>query len=260
MNHPAPEVAVPYTPTLQMYAALQRAFDHFNRRLFEGALPQCLITLRSSNRHRGYHHAERFICTEGHKIHELGLHPGFFTLMPVEEALSTLVHEMVHHWQECFGKPSKSNAHNREWVAKMESLGLVPTSTGLPGGAQTGRQVSHYIQPDGAYWEACRQLIAEDFALPWYDRYVPADPETVVEKRAALAAEGLEIPAGPPPLDWFPEPKEGEQAPAQIFTPPARKPSPPRLRMTCPACAARAWTEPDNVLICGSCKVEMVAG
>ncbi|MGC9457561.1 MAG: SprT-like domain-containing protein [Halothiobacillaceae bacterium] len=250
------------TPTLQMYASLQRAFDHFNQALFEGALPHCLITLRSSNRHRGYHHAERFISAEGKTVHELGLHPGFFTLMSAEVALSTLVHEMVHHWQECFGKPSRSNAHNREWVAKMESLGLVPTSTGLPGGTQTGRRVTHFIQPDGPYHQACRELLAEGFALPWFDRHVPADPETVNETREALAAEGLAIADSPPPLEQFPplEPEGGGEAPPPIFTPPPRKPTPPRLRMTCPECEARAWTEPDNELICGLCKVTMISG
>ncbi len=33
-------------PTLQAYEELQRAYDHFNQLLFEGVLPNCLITLQ----------------------------------------------------------------------------------------------------------------------------------------------------------------------------------------------------------------------
>ncbi|CAH5543468.1 hypothetical protein AI2839V1_4741 (plasmid) [Enterobacter cloacae] len=32
-------------PTLQAYDELQRAYDHFNNELFDGVLPDCLITL-----------------------------------------------------------------------------------------------------------------------------------------------------------------------------------------------------------------------
>lgn len=83
------------SPTVDFYSQLQRAFDHFNAQLFDGKLPPCLITLRSSHRHYGYHHADRFVNKQGQTLDELGLHPGFFTLRPVEEVLSTLVHEMV---------------------------------------------------------------------------------------------------------------------------------------------------------------------
>ena len=119
------------SPTTEFYAALQCAFDHFNAELFEGKLPHCLITLRSASRVYGYHHADRFISSKGEMIDELGLHPGFFTLRPIESVLSTLVHEMVHHWQQHFGTPSPSNAHNQEWSRKMESLGLMPSDKGM---------------------------------------------------------------------------------------------------------------------------------
>jgi hypothetical protein len=87
--------AVGTAPTVRFYAQLQRAFDHFNQMLFDGRLTPCLITLRSSNRHNGYHHAKRFMNTKGEWLDELGMHPGFMALRSVEEVLSTLVHEMV---------------------------------------------------------------------------------------------------------------------------------------------------------------------
>lgn len=139
------------SPTLAFYASLQATFDYFNAHLFCGELPGCLITLRSASRVYGYHHANRFISADGQQLDELGLHPGFFTLRPIEAVLSTLVHEMAHHWQHHFGTPTNSNAHNQEWARKMETLGLVPSHTGLPGGKKTGRSVSHYILPEGPY-------------------------------------------------------------------------------------------------------------
>jgi hypothetical protein len=33
-------------PTQETYSALQTAYEHFNRELFGGALPECLITLQ----------------------------------------------------------------------------------------------------------------------------------------------------------------------------------------------------------------------
>lgn len=55
------------SPTESFYASLQAAFDHFNQRLFAGALPPCLITLRSASRVYGYHHAHRFVSPAGER-------------------------------------------------------------------------------------------------------------------------------------------------------------------------------------------------
>jgi hypothetical protein len=47
-----------------------------------------------------------------------------------------------HVWQHAHGKPTRNGYHNKEWAAKMDNLGLVPSSTG---GKRTGQSVSHYI-------------------------------------------------------------------------------------------------------------------
>jgi hypothetical protein len=72
------------TPTQALYNALQQAFDHFNRDLFEGELPHCMITLSSANKTHGYHHSERFVSASGDVIDEIGIHPGYFTLESTE--------------------------------------------------------------------------------------------------------------------------------------------------------------------------------
>lgn len=250
---PAPVPGKPDTPTLALYGALQRAFDHFNAELFDGRLPHCLISLRSSSRVYGYHHHRRFIAPDGREIDELGLHPGFFTLRPVEEVLSTLVHEMVHHWQRAFGSPSDSNPHNREWTGKMEALGLPPSSTGLPGGRRTGRSMSHYIRPDGAYLASCRRLLGTGFALPWLDRHAPQALDQSEHRRAALAAAGVDLALSDPPSALLPPAPDG----GTPVVPPPPKREPSRVKFACTRCDAKAWARPGTALVCGDCGIPL---
>lgn len=241
-------------PTVEFYASLQQAFDHFNHRLFEGQLPPCLITLRSSSRHFGYHHKDRFVNANGEKLDELGLHPGFFTLRPVEEVLSTLVHEMVHHWQDCIGKPSKSNPHNREWAQKMREIGLEPSSTGLPNGKDTGQRVSHYIRPDGPFIRACQELLEAGFRLQWFDRHVPRASVTFEERQEALEQAGVHVEVSVPPAI---ELKELPSGGSLVEPPPPAKTS-DRVRYQCSGCGVKAWAGTDVALLCGTCSVPML--
>jgi hypothetical protein len=54
------------------------------------------------------------------------------------ELLETLLHELLHEWQELHGRPGKSNYHNKEFREKARSLGLIVDQWGhgmgvLPG-------------------------------------------------------------------------------------------------------------------------------
>ncbi len=244
---------IPLSPTISFYSTLQVAYDHFNAELFEGKLPHCLITLRSASRVYGYHHAGRFISPTGEQIDEIGLHPGFFTLRPIESVLSTLVHEMVHHWQENLGTPSPANAHNQEWAKQMESLGLMPSDTGLPGGKRTGRSVSHYIIPDGKFLPSCRKLVEGGFVIPWLDRHLPAEPENQTGLAQELKNAGVEYEDSPPPVSKLPEEIKGKAA---VYRP-APKKAPAREKLVCPQCQSKAWVAPETKIICGVCNVAM---
>ena len=48
-------------PTQETYDELQRAYEFFNQRLFESALPPCLITLQREKRTYGYFSNGRFV-------------------------------------------------------------------------------------------------------------------------------------------------------------------------------------------------------
>ena len=242
------------TPTLYFYQQLQTAFDHFNRTLFEGALGQCLMTVRSSNRHHGYHHAKRFIAPDGALVGELGLHPGYFTIQPVESAMATLVHEMVHVWQHQHGKPSRSNPHNRQWADKMIAVGLQPSHTGLPGGRETGHAMSDYIIPSGPFLRCCRQLMAEGFELPWLDRHLPQTPERVQQYQAALADAGVQMEFSASPLEGLPQEVDGKPV---VFMPKQRT-GKRRLRYECSGCSTRAWAEEGADILCGTCEASLI--
>lgn len=235
--------------TVEFYEQLQKAFDHFNLRLFERSLPPCLITLRSSNRHYGYHHKDRFVSKQGTTMDELGLHPGFFTLRPVEEVLSTLVHEMVHHWQAAHGQTTKSNPHNREWAQKMRSLGLEPSSTGLPGGKDSGRSVSHYIVPDGLFIRSCRDLLDDGFELLWYDRYAPRASAAAIDRQEVLEQAGIVLEMSPVPAQSIVSVQA--ELPVVINRQPPRALD--RVRYLCAGCGLKAWASADAMLQCGRC-------
>jgi len=162
----AVETQEPITPT--EYRAFQKAYDFFNIELFGNSLPHVLVTLQRHAKARGYFSPERFTGRiEETTVHELALNPDTFTGRSDEEILSTLAHEMAHVWQQSHGKTPTRCYHDRQWAAKMKEIGLHPSSTGAPGGKETGQSVSHYIIPGGAYAQAYAKLAATGFQLHW---------------------------------------------------------------------------------------------
>jgi predicted SprT family Zn-dependent metalloprotease len=156
------------TLTTAQYRAFQEAYDFFNAELFDASLPHVLVTLQRHARARGYFAPERFRGRiEDAAAHELAMNPDSFTGRTDEEILSTLAHEMAHVWQQSHGTPPRRSYHDRQWAAKMKEIGLQPTSTGAPGGKETGQSVTHMIVAGGAYARAYAKLKAKGFRLDW---------------------------------------------------------------------------------------------
>ncbi len=193
-------------PTTELYSELQRAYDHFNMRLFGGTLYPVMLTLNRRPRTKGYYIEDRFVDSKSeNRVHEICLNPQYFAIQSVMQTLSTLVHEMVHQWQIEQGKTGKKGYHDTQWGERMLEIGLCPSDTAEPGGDRTGEKMSHYIIEGGAFHKACNELLSKDFILSWIDRY-PADtpkgtlplypdPAEVEERmnpiRAELKAQGL---------------------------------------------------------------------
>jgi SprT-like family len=160
----------PITPSAQVYGPLDEAFNHFSRELFGDALPYCLVTVWAKGPTCGFHHAKRFAKVEGNATtDEIAMNPRFFRTEPLREVASTFAHEMVHHWQEHFGTPPRNGYHDREWAAKMISIGLMPSSTGKPGGKQTGYHVSDYVIEGGPFALSFARLEATGWRIGWGD-------------------------------------------------------------------------------------------
>ena len=202
-------------PTAEAYGEFQKAYDFYNRRLFEGRLSQCLITFQRKNRAYGYFSGDRWKSGRA-KTDEIALNPDFFP-EGIEETLSTLVHEMVHLWQHHFGKPGRRGYHNREWAGMMLELGLHPSDTGKPGGKMTGDHMGEYRIKNGMFDVVTKELLSKGFKVSWQDQ-------------AAIVTRGSSSVA--------------------VVT----RPRNTRQKFTCKKCGLNAWAKPGAKLVCGECK------
>ncbi len=157
-------------PNHDLYAQLQRASDHFNLALFDGKLPQPMLTLQRKKGAVGYFSAKRWAHTSGVKVSEIALNPLCFANRSLLQFFQTIVHEQCHLWQHEFGTPSRPGYHNAEWSEKMQEIGLMPSSTGEPGGNRTGQKMSDFPSPKGRFIAACVDLMENGFALAWVDQ------------------------------------------------------------------------------------------
>jgi len=155
------------SPTADTYDALGRIYKFMNWKLFRNKLPECLITLQRKSRCYGYFSPSRFKRNDGITSDEIALNPAHFDTRPHKEIIATLVHEMVHLWQQHHGTPSRGSYHNREWADKMITVGLHPSSTGEQGGRETGDKMSHFIIEGGAFELAYRELEKSGLKLVW---------------------------------------------------------------------------------------------
>lgn len=152
-------------PTPEQFRTYQAMFDYYNRQLFDSKLPKVLLVFTRHVKAAGYFAPGRWAGMGEAGVHEISLHPDLLISRPPKEVASTLVHEMVHLWQQTFGKPGRRGYHNRQWSKEMIRVGLMPSTTGAPGGARVGEPMSHYVLPGGPFEVAFEKARAQ--ALPW---------------------------------------------------------------------------------------------
>lgn len=204
---------------LETYQEFQKAFQFFNRKLFNNELPHCVITLSRKSKAYGFYVNQLWEHSEDakQKMCEISLNPDHFKDRTISETLSTLAHEMAHQWQFHFGKPSRNGYHNAQWAHKMVEIGLMPSDTGELGGKTTGQNMSHVVMKRGAFKDAVTQLLDKGFKISW--------------KPGSLARGS----------------KKGK----------AKTDS--KTKFTCPGCGMNAWGKPTLHIICGDCDQELLA-
>jgi len=214
-------------PTQDTYDGFQQAYEHYNHALFEGQLPNCLITLQRKGRTMGYYCRKRFIRDDGKYCDEIAMNPVYFKDNNIEDTLQTFVHEMVHLWQFHYGKSGRGRYHNRQWAEKMKQVGLYPSHTGKKGGRELGDQMMDYIIDGGAFIKATRRLLAQGFKITWRD---------YKQKSTGI----------PTPLLT--------DAPVIVDGTKAGK----RVKYNCPKCGLNAWAKHEAKLVCGNDNLLMI--
>ncbi len=152
------------TPTRVQFSAYEKMFAYFNRALFADKLPLVILNFSRKTRTYGFFAPDRW-AKSGEVRDEISLNPAWLS-RPALEVASTLVHEMVHLWQWHFGTPSRRGYHNEQWASKMEDVGLLPSTTGAPGGKRVGQAVSHYVDGQGRFMRAFAKM-PDAYRLPW---------------------------------------------------------------------------------------------
>ena len=245
------------TPTEEIYIKLQKAFQKFNDQLFGGSLSNCVITLRANKRTAGYFYKNRFGSKGNDNLcHEIALNPEWFGVTENIDLYQTLVHEMAHQWQFEFGTPSRAGYHNEEWSKKMQSVGLMPSHNGKPGGKKTGQNMSDYVISGSFFEQSYNQLVAENCIVTWYDRIILSS-NLAEPIKAKLEEEIKQI-----QIDGGNESKLKEKeliinALSKIeiiqMKPAGNNGDKNKKKYTCPGCDNNVWGKPKLNLICGDC-------
>jgi len=138
------------SPTLEIFQTLQALFDHFNKELFDGQLEECMIIPQRKANTKGYFKPRNWGDGGEQRRHEIAMNPAYFLIRPWRDTASTMAHEMVHQLRYQQGEKSKGY-HSKEWAAFMQRIGMMPSTTGAPGGKTTGYRVDHYIIDGGPF-------------------------------------------------------------------------------------------------------------
>lgn len=270
-------------PTAQLYQSLEVAYQFFNEQLFDKSLPNVIFTVQRQKGVMGYFAPERWGTLSGESCHEIAINPSYIAQSRTIEVLQTLVHEMVHCWQFCHGEPGRKFYHNKEWAFKMIEVGLMPSSTGEPGGHIVGQQMSDYVLADGKFYLACDRLLSnESFRLNWVDR--KALPRLfhplIINSDDAIFPEGASKPTmlSSPPINsdlgeeenfehvmlpivksssLLMETPFSELVPAGFLLQEQMK-KPKRYRYVCPGCDVKIYGKPNLKVRCEECDERFV--
>ena len=224
--------------TRDQFSALEALFYYYNNELFDGQLGDCLLNLSRKNGASGYFSPNRWTdAGNTRRIHEISINPDTWDIED-EELHRTIVHEMCHMWQQDHGEPSRRFYHNKDWGEKMISVGLMPSSTGRPGGKTTGQHMSDYTIESGAFKTAFDKiyLTERELTLP----YQPVKPKgygTIDYENHEHDMEAVE-----PTTDS----KQDTEATEVIRA--AKK-----YKYSCPTCEINVWGKHGLELTCKPC-------
>lgn len=232
--------------TREFYDQVQTIANVFNRSLFDSELPPTLLTLAPGLESLGHFSLKRWRGASGQTVGEIRLNPALFGECSWLQLFQTVVHQQCHLWQHTRGTPSRPGYHNSEWATKMRTIGLVPTTTGKPGGRMTGQRVEDYPAPDGLFIRVCADLIQRknEFQVGtlWPDG---CDPRPLVSPPVKLKLSSrVEARLLSRVASWA---KRRDHDELDLAA--AKR----KIKYACPRCHARVWGRIGLRILCQAC-------
>lgn len=151
-------VATNNSHTQKYYNFFNAAFEVYNEHLFDGALPSVIITVTRKNNVGAHFSPNLWKNIEGESIHEISVNPAMFGSNSLIQVLSVIVREMVHLWNYVEKGKERKGYHGKDWVAKMDAIGLNTQSHDKDRKNGTGQKVSHSIDKNGQFAKVTLQL------------------------------------------------------------------------------------------------------
>ncbi len=137
-------------PTKETYDQFQEAYDVSEPGLFEGELPNCLITLQRRNRSYGYFSGDRFGRSDGLVTDEIALNPRYFHVARSPKCCPP----SPMKWRICGSTIMASPAAAATTIAngpqRMKAIGLQPEQHRQgrrPGNRRQRRSLYHAGRP-----------------------------------------------------------------------------------------------------------------
>lgn len=168
---------------MEVYSVLYRAYDFYNKKFFGNLLPKAVITLEYREGIKGYFSQGRFENQKnGMSISQITLNPLYLKKGEEMKFFATLVHEMVHFYVKLMGEKCSYGYHSKKWADEMENIGLIPTSTGKPGGKKLGFVMTQIIDKNGEYYKKTKELIKAGCVFDFVSLKEGNESKTACEK------------------------------------------------------------------------------
>lgn len=158
--------------------------------------------------------------------------------------------------------------HDKVWADKMFSLGLIPSSTGLPGGKKMAKNMSHYPNKEGLFSEKTFELIKEGFNIPLFDVYsklqnnnkkhfipINEDMKEMWLEEASSEEEKQLIEKSMGALSDDPNIVSADISELTVPEPKPKKPREPIFKYICPECKNKVSGADGIYIVCGNCDV-----
>ena len=220
---------VTHVPHMEQGEKLKALYNHLNDELFDGALPMVYLKLDRTNRFiRGHYAVDVWTDEDGIRWNEININANAFANGDFKGAVTVFVHEMVHHWQQTWGMPSRTGYHNAEYAGKCRDLGIecIDPETRKPVNAAQNMDCELI---EGGKLEEVIYNLPDEMVFPYH----PADFELPGNEKGGGERE---------------QGRGGEN-------PEQRKPKTPgkRSKYTCAQCGTNVWGKSGLSIVCGIC-------